>query len=211
MGVCISAKADTFTNNVVVEANLEVQGETTLNDDLDVYGPTYISTTQSLFPLQVSSSRDNNIKLQVVNTHSGSDASASLRVDAKDTHLSITAYGNNSSSTLDGINRANSLSLHTGAGTWKDASFLSLGTGTSVPMYLFTGSEIRLTITGNGAVGIGTKTPQSLLHVAGNIIADPPTATNHVVTLDYAMHDLRIPAQGDISMGSYTNGPTPPQ
>ncbi len=46
------------------------------------------------------------------------------------------------------------------------------------------GSE-RLTIRNNGRVGIGTASPGAPLHVAGNIIASNPTASNHVATKSY--------------------------
>ena len=37
----------------------------------------------------------------------------------------------------------------------------------------------------NGNVGIGENSPTAKLHVAGNIIASNPTATNHVTTKSY--------------------------
>jgi hypothetical protein len=65
----------------------------------------------------------------------------------------------------------------------------------------------------NGNVGIGTNSPSTKLHVAGNIIANDPTTSNHVATKGYVDNKVKITiyrpktmlgSQNRFSVGSHT-------
>lgn len=52
----------------------------------------------------------------------------------------------------------------------------------------------RMTILANGNVWIGTTSPSARLHVAGNVIASNPTASNHLATKSYV--DSQVSSAG---------------
>jgi hypothetical protein len=60
-----------------------------------------------------------------------------------------------------------------------------VGTNSNHPMYIRTNGVDRVTVDTDGDVGIGTVDPGAKLEVSGNIIADTPTADNHLATKAY--------------------------
>lgn len=83
--------------------------------------------------------------------------------------------------------------------------------------YFWAGGEETMVLNSNG-MGIYVLAPTEALEVDGNatftgtVQADAlPTETNHLANVNYLQTQLRFPAYGDISMGSYTNGPAPMQ
>jgi hypothetical protein len=78
--------------------------------------------------------------------------------------------------------------------TWGDARYLNLSTGGTVQGILTTTTNIIV----NGRIGVATNAPAERLHVAGNIRAEGQFIGNG--------SGLYVMQQGDLSMGSFTNG-----
>ena len=77
-----------------------------------------------------------------------------------------------------GVRRVANIQAGFATGTW-GTEYMAFGLGSNDAAVLPTE---RMRITGGGNVGIGTTAPGARLEVAGNIIAAPPTASNHVAT-----------------------------
>ena len=83
-----------------------------------------------------------------------------------------------------------------------------LGSGQNPPHTLYMafgdspwGSGVGIYVKSTGNIGIGTTNPVAKLEVNGNIIADTPTANNHVATKEYV--DAQTGGGVEIS-GTYT-------
>ncbi|MEA2113024.1 MAG: FISUMP domain-containing protein [Patescibacteria group bacterium] len=70
-------------------------------------------------------------------------------------------------------------------GIWSGTSQGLIGTYTNTDLRLITNGTSKMTILSGGNVGIGTTSPGEKLEVNGNIIADTPTADNHLATKAY--------------------------
>ena len=97
-----------------------------------------------------------------------------------------------SSLLLSRLNRTTLVS--DGAGNWHAAPSGGGGSGSQSP-WTGTIDAANHPLVNAGAVGIGTSSPQKMLHVAGTAQIDGPTLIKELVP------------QGDISMGTFTSRP----
>ncbi len=70
-------------------------------------------------------------------------------------------------------------------GIWSGTSQGLIGTYTNTDLRFITNGTSKMTIDTSGNVGVGTTTPIAKLEINGNIIADTPTADDHVATKAY--------------------------
>ena len=77
-------------------------------------------------------------------------------------------YGSASTGTIFGVSATRAASIITTSDTSVHPTSLVIGTFTEIPLYLGTNNSSRITILGNGKVGIGTTNPTQNLHLDGN-------------------------------------------
>ena len=118
-----------------------------------------------LSELHVYQNIANSTRIEVENEHSGGH---SYFVSTSDqANISMKAHGSSRSHTQFGQTMDGWSEIHTSNGNG-----LILGTRDNKPLIFGTNDLKRMTVANTGNVGIGTTSPQSLLHVAGHVRID---------------------------------------
>ena len=102
-------------------------------------------------------------------TSSNTNTRAGFSAAANAGQLDIMHYGSAATGSLGGVNKADAAYIRTS--TTAPSASLNIGTGSNTTMNLFTNEARRVTILGNGNVGIGDTSPSQKLEVGGNINA----------------------------------------
>ena len=113
--------------------------------------------------ITTSLSQATSTDLSVSNTSASNGAMAQISaINGGASQIDMVAFGSGSTGTLYGITKANLKVIRDNSLT-AQSNGLAIGTDAAVPLYMFTNSSTRMTITSAGLVGIGTSSPASTL------------------------------------------------
>gem|GEM_PF-4386686 len=165
IGIAAFAPNDNYANDVDMAFYTGTSSAFSEKMRLKSDGDLGIGTTQPSEELHVRKDQEVPTAIYVQNesTGTGTDTRAGFGAKTEGNQLDVIAYGPNAVGNLGGVAKADAAFVRTISA--EPVSSLNIGTGGTVPLNLFTGDTTRVTVLGNGNVGIGTDNPRAALEV----------------------------------------------